>query len=149
MKEFFILFLALGLWSCGTQEVQKSPAQPKEVSSYTIEIQRAVTAYDTFSAATYPIRELQVALDSLARNSNAALLKSDTEELIIRVQELENRPDPLPLADTGMRSRLKLLRTYLLQFKGALEDQEAVEAAFDLVNEANNSLLVYWNGLVN
>ena len=149
MKEFFILFLALGLWSCGSQEVQKSSAQQKEVSSYTIEIQRAVSVYDTFSSAAYPIRELQVALDSLARKNSAALLKSDTEALITRVQELENRPDPLPFTDTGMRSRLKLLRTYLLQFKGALEDQEAVEAAFDLVNEANNALLVYWNGFVN
>ena len=55
----------------------------------------------------------------------------------------------MPFTDTGMRSRLKLLRTYLLQFKGALEDQEAVEEAFDLVNEANNALLVYWNGFVN
>ena len=78
MKEFFILFLALGLWSCGSQEVQKSSAQQKEVSSYTIEIQRAVSAYDTFSSAAFPIRELQVALDSLARKNSAALVKSDS-----------------------------------------------------------------------
>jgi hypothetical protein len=149
MKEFFILFLALGLWSCETQKVQKSPAQPKEVSSYIIRLNRSTSVYDTFAAADYPLNRLQAALDSLAKKSNSKDLKHQVVNVINLVNEIEMRPEPLIMDDYGVRSRLNLLRTYLLQFKGALEDQEAVEATFDLVNEANNALLVYWNALVN
>ena len=149
MKEFFIVFLALGLLSCGSQEVQTISVQKNENRSYALYIKRITVVNDTFNSAYYPIREIQIALDSLVSKKTVVSLREKTEALILRIQELEQRSETLQLTDTGMRSRLKLLRTYLLQFKGALEDQEAVEAAFDLVNEANNALLVYWNGLVN
>ena len=149
MKEFFILFLALGLWSCGSQEVQTISVEKNENRSYSLDIHRITVVNDTFDSADYPIREIQIALDSLVSKKTVVSLREKTEALILRIQELEQRSESFQLTDTGMLSRLKLLRTYLLQFKGALEDQEAVEAAFDLVNEANNSLLVYWNGLVN
>ena len=149
MKEFFIVFLALGLLYCGSQEVQTISVQKNENRSYALDIKRITVVNDTFNSADYPIREIQIALDSLASKKTVVSLREKTEALILRIQELEQRSETLQLTDTGMRSRLKLLRTYLLQFKGALEDQEAVEAAFDLVNEANNALLVYWNGFVN
>ena len=149
MKEFFALFIALTLWSCGPKEVQIIAVEKNEILSYTLEIKRVTVAKDTFASADFPIRDIQIALDSLVSKNTVVLLREKTEVLIARIQELEQMSETLQLTDTGMRSRLKLLRTYLLQFKGALEYQEAVEAAFDLVNEANNALLVYWNGFVN
>ncbi|MDA0380203.1 MAG: hypothetical protein O2869_01880 [Bacteroidetes bacterium] len=149
MKEFFTLFLMLLLWSCGPKEVQTIAVEKNENRSYALNIKRITVVNDTFASADYPIREIQIALDSLVSKKTVVSLREKTEALILRIQELEQRSEPLQLTDTGMRSRLKLLRTYLLQFNGALQDQDAVEKAFEAVNEANNALLTYWNNLLN
>lgn len=149
MKEFFALFIALALWSCAPKEVQNISVEKNEIRSYALEIKRVTVANDTFASADFPIRDIQIALDSLVSKNTVVLLREKTEVLIARIQELEQRAEPLQLTDTGMRSRLKLLRTYLLQFNGALQDQDAVEGAFEAVNEANNALLTYWNNLLN
>ena len=149
MQKFFALFIALTLWSCGPKEIQIIAVEKNEILSYTLEIKRVTVAKDTFASADFPIRDIQIALDSLVSKNTVVLLREKTEVLIARIQELEQRPEPLQLTDKGMRSRLKLLRTYLLQFNGALQDQDAVEGAFEAVNEANNALLTYWNNLLN
>jgi hypothetical protein len=147
VKEFFLLVFIAFLGSCGSPPPKELPSNQPEIVAYRIDLQRTATVQDTLASADYPMQKLQDDLDALVANEDAAALIEAAAQLAAQLQELENSESPIQFLDTGLRSRLKLLRTYLLQLKGALEEQDAVEAASQLVNEANNALVIYWNNL--
>lgn len=90
---------------------------------------------------------LQDELDVLIDFSSRTELIEQLNRIVVQIQELETRPEPTVLTDRGLKSRLKLLRTYLLQLKGALEENDRVNEAFSEVNQTNQALIAYWNAM--
>lgn len=147
MKEFFALFILLSFISCTSVSTPQIDATPKEEISYELKLLRPEEVVDTFSTQEYPMQLLQDELDGLIAFSSRTELIEQLNRIVVQIQELETRPEPSVLTDRGLKSRLKLLRTYLLQLKGALEENDRVNEALSEVNQTNQALIAYWNAM--
>ncbi|MGA0383469.1 MAG: hypothetical protein ACO3L1_00560 [Flavobacteriaceae bacterium] len=147
MKEFFALFILLSFISCTSVSTPQIDATPNEEISYELKLLRQEEVVDTFSTQEYPMQLLQDELDVLIAFSSRTELIEQLNRIVVQIQELETRPEPTVLTDRGLKSRLKLLRTYLLQLKGALEENDGVNEALSEVNQTNQALIAYWNAM--
>jgi hypothetical protein len=147
VKEFFALFILLSIISCTSVSTPQIDATPKEEISYELKLLRPEEVVDTFSTQEYPMQLLQDELDGLIAFSSRTELIEQLNRIVVQIQELETRPEPTVLTDRGLKSRLKLLRTYLLQLKGALEENDRVNEALSEVNQTNQALIAYWNAM--
>ena len=147
MKEFFALFILLSFISCTSVSAPQIDATPNEEISYELKLLRPEEVVDTFSTQEYPMQLLQDELDGLIAFSSRTELIEQLNRIVVQIQELETRPEPTILTDRGLKSRLKLLRTYLLQLKGALEENDRVNEALSEVNQTNQALIAYWNAM--
>jgi hypothetical protein len=147
VKEFFALFILLSFISCTSVSTPQIDATPNEEISYELKLLRQEEVVDTFSTQEYPMQLLQDELDVLIAFSSRTELIEQLNRIVVQIQELETRPEPTVLTDRGLKSRLKLLRTYLLQLKGALEENDGVNEALSEVNQTNQALIAYWNAM--
>lgn len=147
MKEFFALFILLSFISCTSVSSPQIEATPNEEISYELKLLRQEEVVDTFSTQEYPMQLLQDELDVLIAFSSRTELIEQLNRIVVQIQELETRPEPSVLTDRGLKSRLKLLRTYLLQLKGALEENDGINEALSEVNQTNQALIAYWNAM--
>ena len=147
MKEFFSVLILFGFASCTSVSAPKPVQKASEEYSYEVVFKHTEEVLDTFSEHDYPMRSLQQELDALSESTASDELIEQLSSIALKVQELEARSEPEVWANRGLKSRLKLLRTYLLQLKGALEENDGVKEALSEANQTNQALIAYWNAM--
>ncbi len=147
MKEFFSILILFGFASCTSVPTTKTEQKPSEEYSFEVVFKRTEEVLDTFSEDDFPMRSLQQELDALSESTASDELIEQLSSIALKVQELEARSEPEVWTNRGLKSRLKLLRTYLLQLKGALEENDSVKEALFEANQTNQALIAYWNAM--
>ena len=147
MKEFFSVLILFGFASCTSVSAPKPVQKASEEYSYEVVFKHTEEVLDTFSEHDFPMRSLQQELDALSESTASDELIEQLSSIALKVQELEARSEPEVWANRGLKSRLKLLRTYLLQLKGALEENDGVKEALSEANQTNQALIAYWNAM--
>lgn len=147
MKEFFSVLILFGFASCTSVSAPKPVQKAVAENSCELGFERTEEVIDTLSEQNFPMRSLQQELDALSGFSSPEELVEQLNSIALKIQELEARAEPEVWTNRGLKSRLKLLRTYLLQLKGALEENDNVKGALSEVNQTNQALIAYWNAM--
>ncbi len=147
MKEFFFVLFLLGFVSCTSVSAPNTEHKPLAEYSYEVVFIRFEEVLDTLYEQNFPMRSLQQELDALSGFTSPEELIDQLSSIALKVQELEARSEPEVWTNRGLKSRLKLLRTYLLQLKGALEENDSVKEALSEANQTNQALIAYWNAM--
>lgn len=147
MKEFFSVLILFGFASCTSVSAPKPVQKAVAENSYELGFERTEEVIDTLSEQNFPMRSLQQELDALSGFTSPEELVEQLNSIALKIQELEARSEPEVWTNRGLKSRLKLLRTYLLQLKGALEENDSVKGALSEVNQTNQALIAYWNAM--
>lgn len=141
--RYLSVILGFGLVSCGgdrTEPLADSPAVSPPAQAYwnrpmkvplTPDAERIVASWPTFT-------ELDRSFDLLTRTVNEQELKLAVNDLLEKEAAMAKQRYPVPFDQSPVKSRQKVMRTYLLKLQWELDQRDSVtQTVDDLANSYN------------
>jgi len=146
-------FLFLALWLIACQDQTAETAQPQAQELFQLEKLPQRSTVNAKGAAILrdwnEFNDFNTSFDALYSVANTEELSLVLEDLIEKQKQLEGSPYPAVFDVPQVRSRQRVLKTFLLKTKAAVEYRiDATDAATEMV-EAYNALRNQFNTIVN
>lgn len=140
----FSLFILLLLSSCGEQLSNIEPSAPKETAQQKFRFNHSpidlTSKADSLVGAWPEFMAYEAGLDIASRATTTQDLKLALEQLSDQEFKLENSIFPASFNVPQIKSRLRVLRTFILQTEGAIAKNDSLQEPINKLLKADNQL---------